>query len=148
MARNETFVDAPPEAVFELLSDPLSYAHWVVGTHEVRTADEHWPRPGSKLGHTVGLPPLRVKDATSVVRARAPAMLELHARARPFPSARVTLHLEPEGEGTRVTLIEDLANPLLNLLAGPLGHAAMRLRNHESLRRLKAIAERRAASDG
>ena len=43
--------------------------------------------------------------------------------------------------GTRVTLIEDVANPVLNLLVGPLGHLAVRLRNRETLRRLKARAE-------
>jgi hypothetical protein len=38
-------------------------------------------------------------------------------------------------------MIEDPANWLLNLLAGPAGHIAIRLRNRESLRRLKALAE-------
>jgi hypothetical protein len=83
-----------------------------------------------------------------VERSRAPVMLELQARARPLPSARVRLHLRPEGEGTRVVMIEDPANRLLNVLAGPLGHAMIRLRNVESLRRLKALAEGRTPRPG
>jgi uncharacterized protein YndB with AHSA1/START domain len=141
MARNETFIGAAPEAVFDVLADPGSYSHWVVGSHEVRDADPSWPRAGTMIHHTVGLPPLRIKDHTYVVEATPPAMLVLHARARPLPSARITLRLQREGDGTRVTMIEDPANPLLNVLAGPLGHAVIRLRNAESLRRLKALAE-------
>jgi uncharacterized protein YndB with AHSA1/START domain len=141
MARNEAFIDAPPEAVFELLSDPRSYADWVVGSHEVRAADSTWPVAGSAFDHTVGRPPLRIKDHTYVVRARPPVMLELRARARPLPTAKVTLHLEREGDGTRVTMIEQPASPLLNLLSGPLGHLAIRIRNRESLRRLKVLVE-------
>jgi uncharacterized protein YndB with AHSA1/START domain len=141
MARNETHVHAPPEAVFAVLAEPANYAHWVVGSHEVRDADANWPAAGTRIHHTVGLPPLRIKDDTYVVKARPPVMLELRARARPLPSARVTLHLQPDGDGTRVTMIEDPANPLLNVLAGPLGHAAIRFRNAESLRRLKRLAE-------
>lgn len=38
-------------------------------------------------------------------------------------------------------MVEDLAQPLLNLIARPLGHALLRLRNRETLRRLKSYAE-------
>jgi hypothetical protein len=69
-------------------------------------------------------------------------MLELLAKARPLPTARVILRLRPEDGGTHVTMIEDLANRLLNLLGGPLTQLAIRVRNRESLARLKAIAER------
>jgi hypothetical protein len=134
--------------VFELLADPRTYAYWVVGSYEIRAADRRWPAPGAKFHHTVGRPPLHLKDETVVVAAHPPAMIELRAKARPLPTARVTLHLEPELDGTRVTMIEDPANPLLNLLAGPLGHLTIRLRNHESLRRLKALAEGTAPRPG
>ena len=125
-----------------MLSDPRTYAKWVVGSHEIRAADRGWPAAGSAFDHSVGSPPLLIKDHTAVVKARPPVMLELRARARPLPTARITLHLRGErGGGTRVTMIEDPANPVLNLLAGPLGHTAIRLRNREALRRLKALAE-------
>jgi hypothetical protein len=38
-------------------------------------------------------------------------------------------------------MIEDLSNRLLNLLGGPLTQVAIRIRNHESLSRLKRVAE-------
>jgi uncharacterized protein YndB with AHSA1/START domain len=141
MARNEIFISAPVEDVFELLADPRAYATWVVGSREVRAADGHWPAQGARLAHTIGIPPLLIKDDTMVVDARPPVRLQLRARARPLPSARITLDLQPEGDGTRLTMIEDLESAILNLAAGPLGHIAIRLRNHEALRRLKSMAE-------
>jgi hypothetical protein len=51
------------------------------------------------------------------------------------------MYLQPEGMGTRVTMIEAPASPVLSLLSGPVGHAAIALRNRESLRRLKELAE-------
>jgi hypothetical protein len=87
------------------------------------------------------MPVLRIKDETVVIAASAPHWLELRARARPFPSARIKFELRPEGEGTRVTMVENVDNALLNVLAGPMTHFAMRLRNQEALRRLKALAE-------
>ncbi len=141
MARNEIYVDAPPAAVFEVLADPRSYGEWVVGSRAIRAADTQWPAAGAAFDHSVGMAPLVIRDHTSVVASRAPVMLELRAKARPLPTARVTLHLQPERDGTRVTIIEEPASRLLNVLAGPVGHAAIRMRNRESLRRLKALAE-------
>ncbi len=141
MARNEIFISAPVADVFELLADPRTYATWVVGSREIRAADRHWPAPGARLEHTIGIPPVLIADDTMVVHARPPVRLQLRARARPLPSARITLDLQPEGDGTRVTMIEDLESVILNLAAGPLGHIAIRLRNQEALRRLKSLAE-------
>jgi len=55
-----------------------------------------------------------IKDDTTVVDSRRPTRLELHARARPFPSARITFDLQPERGGTRVTMTEDVSNAILN----------------------------------
>ncbi|HJS93677.1 MAG TPA: SRPBCC family protein [Solirubrobacteraceae bacterium] len=141
MARNDIFISAPVEDVFELLADPRAYATWVVGSREIRAADRHWPAPGARLGHTIGIPPVLIKDETMVIQARPPVRLQLRARARPLPSARITLDLQPERDGTRLTMVEDLENVFLNVAAGPLGHIAIRLRNREALRRLKSMAE-------
>lgn len=138
MARNEAYIDAPVGAVFEILADPRTYAIWVVGSRTIRAADEDWPAPGARLEHTIG--PL-IEDDTTVIHCRPPVRLQLRARARPLPTARVTLDLQPEGDGTRVTMIEDFDSRPLNAIAGPLGHAAIRLRNREALRRLKGLAE-------
>ena len=141
MARNTVLVDATPSAVFEVLSDPRSYSYWVVGSREVRAADPDWPVPGSSLDHTVGVPPLTNQDATSVLVCEQPTLLQLRARARPFPAARVTIALAPEGGGTRVLITEEPMRRRLSKLIGPVGHGLIWLRNAESLRRLRRLAE-------
>jgi uncharacterized protein YndB with AHSA1/START domain len=141
VARNEISVAAPPEAVFDLLADPRAYGNWVVGSREIRAADESWPAPGSAFDHSVGKAPLVIKDDTSVVDSQPPVMLGLRARARPLPTARITLHLQPYKRGTRVRMIEEPTNRVLRVAGGPLLHAAVGIRNRESLRRLKALAE-------
>jgi uncharacterized protein YndB with AHSA1/START domain len=141
MARNDIFIAASVDEVFALLADPPSYADWVFGSRDVLSADEGWPKAGAEFEHQVGVPPLVIQDRTKVLSASPPRQLVLHARARPLPSARITFHLRPEGNGTRVTMIEDFENGLVNLLARPMGHVAIRLRNRETLRRLKARAE-------
>jgi uncharacterized protein YndB with AHSA1/START domain len=141
VARNEAFIGAPPSRVYEVLSDPERYGDWVVGTRETRATDPNWPQAGSHFEHSSGPDLVGPEDHTSVTDTLAPVMLELHARARPYPSARVTLYLQPDGEGTRVTLIEDPASTALNLLIGPLGHGLIKLRNAAALRRLKELAE-------
>ena len=142
MARNEIFIDAPPSEVFDVLRHARHYGDWVVGSHEIRGADENWPAAGTAFYHSVGKPPLLIRDETVAVRSEPPVLLEMLARARPLPTARVILRLRPDGRGTHVTMIEDLANRVLNFLGGPLAQAAIRMRNRESLSRLKAIAER------
>lgn len=146
MARNEIVIDAPPQQVFEVLADPKAYGDWVVGSRAIHSADPDWPAPGSSFAHSVGTGPVALRDRTSVIDAEPPVMLELRARARPLPSATVTLWLQPEGEGTRLTMIENPEPPVLSLMLGPLGHAVLALRNRESLRRLRALCEARSTA--
>jgi uncharacterized protein YndB with AHSA1/START domain len=142
MARNEAFIAASPRRVFAVLSDPATYADWVPGAREIRSADRNWPAEGTSFDHALGPRLLGIADHTSVTASLAPVMLELRARARPLGSARVILSLQPEARGTRVTMIEDPASPVFSLAIGPLGHGLLRLRNTEALRRLKKLAER------
>src|SRR3954465_375666 len=149
MARNERLIGAPPSAVFGVLSDPRSYAYWVIGSREVRDMDPDWPRPGSRFGHTVNVGPLRVQDYTSVEEVEPERRLQLRAKARPFGTARIALELEPaDDEGTRVTIVEQAADPLTAFLFQPLIHLAVWRRNARSLDRLAELAEGRKPIPG
>lgn len=140
MARNEIDVDAPPERVWEVLSDPRCYPQWVVGAQKFRDADPEFPEIGTKFHHRVGIGPLTIADHSEVTDVNPPWRIELMARTRPLGSARVVLRTEPVGSGTRVTMIEDPADPFTRLL--PPVQWLIRARNVEALRRLKAIVER------
>jgi hypothetical protein len=124
-----------------VLADPNTYGVWVVGAKAIRGADPDWPKVGSDFDHSVGVGPLRLDDETTVLDAEPPVMIKLLAKARPLPPATITFWLQPEGSGTRVTMIEAPSHPLLSLLIGPIGHGLLGLRNRETLRRFKEIAE-------
>lgn len=143
MARNEVFIAASPEDVFAVLADAESYGDWVVGAERIRGADAHWPAPGSRFRHRFRIGPLAIDDETAVEESERPVYLRLRAFARPLGSARVTLSLQPEWDGTRVTMVENPGDCLTALVFTPLMHLAVRVRNAESLRRLKRIAEQR-----
>ena len=147
MARNSTFIDAPPERVFEVLSDPRSYGEWVVGSREIRDVDRDWPRPGGRFHHTVGwLGPLTVADNTEVEEIDPPRSIVLRARTRPWAVVRVELYVKPEDDGrTRVIMYESTVGGLATRAASTLLGLPLWGRNTESLRRLKRIAESRAA---
>jgi hypothetical protein len=86
---------------------------------------------------------LTLADHTESLEAEPPRRLVLRAKARPLGAARVEMVLDPHPAGTFVTMIEDPAVPLAHILVPPPVHALLRLRNGESLRRLRALAENR-----
>jgi uncharacterized protein YndB with AHSA1/START domain len=141
MATNHIQVGAPPERVFAVLASPEAYGDWVVGSDTIRDADPHWPAAGSRFHHRVGVGPFKVNDHTEVVEVDPPRKLVLHARARPLGTALVTMLLEPRDGGTWVTMKETAGDPLSRIGINPLTDWLVHLRNDESLRRLKRIAE-------
>jgi len=144
MARNEAYVEAPPEAVWEVLADPYAYPRWVVGSKETTEADPQWPSPGTKFRVRVGGGPLFFPDLTRSREVDDGRRIVLDAGGGPWVGARVEITLEPDGDGTRVTLVEDPAGPFAPLRALPPVQLGIRVRNVESLRRLKRLAEERA----
>lgn len=124
------------DRVYEVVSDPRSYPHWLVGTQEILSVDDDWPAPDSAFGHRVGLlGPLTVKDSTVSEEAEPPARLVLRARARPMGRARVQITFEETASGTRVTMEEGplgLVAPL-----SPVLQPLIVARNEKSLRRLE-----------
>ena|SRR5215210_8490497 len=144
MPRVSLHFDTTRERTFEVLSEPGSYQHWVAGARSVEAADGTWPAPGSTFKHTQGMWPLVLSDTTRVVRSEPPRRLELEARVRPFLVNHVVLELEEEDGGTRVTIDERPVGGLLELPARlPPWPQLTQVRNLESLRRLRGLAQRR-----
>jgi uncharacterized protein YndB with AHSA1/START domain len=141
MSVTETYVDAPPDAVFDVLADPKSYAHWVVGASRTRKADATWPKPGSKFHHTQGMFGIGLPDNTEVISSNRPQRLVMEARIRPFAVNKVEMRLQSRGGGTRVTMIEYPTGGLAKLVPAPVTNALLHVRNIEALRRLRRLAE-------
>lgn len=144
MARNETELDARPEQVWAVLTDPYAYPEWVVGARRIRSVDAGWPAPGTCFHHEVGTRVLPIRDNTKVRELVPPSRLVLEARARPAGVAAVTLLLEERTPGrTHVTILEEpIAGPA-RFVPKPLMDAMTRARNAEGLRRLRRVVEQR-----
>jgi uncharacterized protein YndB with AHSA1/START domain len=141
VAHNEIDIHVPAESVFAVLSDPRSFARWVVGSREIRRADPAWPAVGTAFDHRVGVGPITLSDQSTVLESKPPELLKLLVKARPFSKAYVTLRLRPAPGGTRVEMDEVAADARSLLLFNPLTDPLIRIRNKESLSRLKALAE-------
>jgi hypothetical protein len=108
-----------------------------------------WPKPGATFEHSQGVWPLRLHDTTSVVSARRPSRLLLEVRMRPFLVGRVEFRLRPAGRGrTHVVMREHPVRGPVARVHNPLSDLLFRLRNAETLRRLRRLAEERAAAGG
>lgn len=142
----ELTINASINEVFGVLADPYSYAYWVVGSDEIRAADNNWPAKGSEFKHTVGVWPLKSHDHSYVEEVDEPRLLRLRVKARPFVDGRVWLELSKFGNRTRVAMYEDAANTLSKLVLNPLTQPLVRLRNEAALRRLAELATNKRPS--
>ena len=147
MARNETYIRATPEDVFDVLATPATYAEWVVGSSEIHRSDSDWPDEGTLFEHSQGFWPLRLSDTTQVLESDPPHHLVLEVRVRPFMVGRVEFGVFPAGDGTRVVMHEEPIAGLARLVRNPGLDLLLKVRNAETLRRLRNFAQARAASE-
>jgi uncharacterized protein YndB with AHSA1/START domain len=137
-------VDAPPEAVWAVLSDGWLYATWVVGASRVRDVEHHWPDEGSLVHHSFGLWPAVIDDTSEVLHMEPDRELVLKARGWPAGEAHVQVTLRPGASGgTQVDIREDAVAGPGQLLPRPIRQATVVPRNKESLRRLAFLVEGR-----
>jgi hypothetical protein len=144
MSTNSQIVQAPPDAVWEVLADGWLYPLWVVGATRMRDVDPGWPEVGARIHHSAGVWPLVIDDTTEVVECRPRTHLRLRARGWPLGEAEVTLDLEASGSGTQVTLREESVAGPGRLVPQRAEDVLLAWRNRETLRRLALLAEGRA----
>ena len=145
VAVNEAYVEATPDEVWSVLTDPYAYPKWVVGSKVTVEADPGWPRPDAAFRVKVGVGPLSYTDRTVCRGVDPQRHIALHAGGGGVAGADVDITISPMGTGTHVTLEEHpggFSAPLRKL--APL-QWLIRMRNVESLRRFRHIAESRAA---
>ena len=142
-------VDAPAQAVWDVLSDGWSYATWVVGASRVRGVDPQWPAQDARIHHSFGVWPLLINDTTVVLRSSEPTELVLTARGWPAGEAKVALEILPRGEqACTVTIEEDAISGPLTVIPKRLRQLAIGPRNVEALKRLAYLAEGRRRQGG
>ena len=136
-------VAATPEQIWGVLEDGWSYPSWVVGASRMRAVSDEWPATGSKLHHSAGIWPAVVNDETTVLESDPPRLLRLQAKGRPAGEATVELRIEPAGNGSKITMTEDVTRGPGRYIPKALRQPAIALRNTETLRRLAYMAEGR-----
>ena len=141
-ARNSIVIDAPPSRVWAVLADGHTYPDWVVGSAESRKVEPDYPAPGATLHHTQIVPRVGLRDTSTVLEAEEPRHLLLEVRVRPFLVSKVEVELSDEGERTGGVMWERGTGGIVPALTGPLFELSLRLRNAETLRRLRNVAER------
>jgi len=144
----ERRIAAAPQEVWDVLADGWLYPLWVVGASSIRAVEDEWPGAGSRIHHSVGAWPALVHDSTVVLEAVPRRLLALRARMWPAGAADVRISLERDGDGTRLTLAEQVASGPLALLPRLLYGPVLKARNVESARRLARLSERGAARRG
>jgi len=132
------------DQVWDVLSDGWLYPLWVVGASRIRDVDDGWPAEGRKLHHSFGVWPLVIDDTTEVIEIQPDQRIVLEARGWPVGTARVEITVQPDGNGSLVSIAEDVSSGPGQLVPQPIRVAAMDIRNKETLRRLAYLAEGRA----
>jgi len=135
MAINHVRSSLTPDQVFAHLTNPWEYPKWLLGASKMRDVDDSWPAVGSNFHHRVGIGPIKVNDRSQVLEIDPPRKLVLLVKARPLFQGKVTFTVEPDGDGSLLTLEEEPAFPgasLVRPLVDPPTHA----RNEKSLENL------------
>jgi hypothetical protein len=136
-------VEAPAQAVWDVLADGWLYPLWVVGAARMRDVDAGWPAVGTRLHHSVGNWPLLLDDRTEVLECEEGRMLRLKAHGWPAGAAEVVIEVEGNGPHSRVLIREDAVDGPGTLVPKPLRQLGIVPRNREALRRLAFLAEGR-----
>jgi hypothetical protein len=143
MAITTDTASCPPEAVFAVLADGWLYPSWVVGASRIRDVEPAWPAVGARIHHSFGVWPALIDDTTSVLEYDPPRRMVLKARGWPLGAARVALDVEPSADGCRITIDEDAIEGPGTLVPKAARDVMIHLRNTETLRRLRYLAEGR-----
>ncbi len=146
MSEVSRVMDCSPTAVFDVLSDGWTYATWVVGAARIRKVDEGFPAHGTKIHHSVGLWPVLISDNTEVEKVEPPHEIQLRVRAWPTGEGQVNIICEPEGNQTKVTIVETAVSGPAKLIPKQIEDAILKVRNIETLKRLAYLAESGARS--
>lgn len=101
------------------------------------------------IHHTVGIPPLLVRDTTEVPQMDPGRFLRMEARIRPLGALVVEFELTPDPGGCRLTVREAPRAGLLSRSGViPFVEAVAALRNRDICRRYRHLVESRNPAGG
>jgi uncharacterized protein YndB with AHSA1/START domain len=143
MTENECLIRASIDDVFAVLTDGWTYSAWVVGASRVRAVEKNWPQPGSSIHHSVGVWPLVIDDASTVEEYEPRRFLRLKVRAWPTGEGRVEFEAKDQAGQCHLTMREHAVKGPAALIPQAVIDPILSVRNTETLRRLRLLAEGR-----
>lgn len=142
--RASVILPTSPQRAFESLANPQRIGDLVVGARRIRRFDARWPEAGAQLHHSVGVPPLVIRDTTVAIECVADRRLVLKARVWGAGIFVATFELSPHPGGTLLSVHERAVGGLAALSAlRPAVHLLLGARNALLCRRFRRLAESR-----
>lgn len=148
--RQELFVDAPPERVFELLAQPERTPEWSPSAISVRRTDGGPIGVGSTTESVVKVLGTRQRAIGRCSVFDPPRRLVIESRTDLGGKSRSDSELIPEGGGTRLRATLEYVVPgggLGKLFDRLVAERQIRQEFEQSLQTLKGLVEREAATD-
>src|SRR3954451_5231088 len=115
-------IDAPPEAVYDLMLDPQRLHEWVTIHRKVNKVDSGVPREGFQMDQTLCLRHANFKVHWTLTEADRPHRATWEGRGPGGSYARTSYRLTPDGAGTHFEYENELKEP-----GGLVGAAASRV---------------------
>lgn len=149
LLRVTTHIDAPPERVWELLSDWEGSSAWMVDATAVEVLGALRDGAGSRIRAVTVVAGVSLTDEMTVTRWEPGRLIQVRHDGWPIRGV-AWFEIAPEAGGTRLEWAEELDPPL-----GPLGELGARVLKRplesvlrRSLVRLRKLAEAAAAGVG
>jgi len=106
-ARDELWVDAAPEEVFELVTDPENFHEWMSAVQEARLGVGSEPGPGATLVTTCAYRGKTFKIAHEVTEFEPPSRFAFRTVEGPYPIASA-FAFRPDDGGTLISYEQDV----------------------------------------
>ena len=144
----EIEIMAPPDAVYDVLSDPSCLGEWVTIQEELEEAPEGDLKAGSRLRQRMRVAGTRFHLSWTVIEADRPSRIVWEGKGPMGSTAKAIYELSGNGDGgTKFSYMNDYGLP-----GGPAGklaaravRGASRREADRTLERLKKLVEARAS---
>ena len=142
----EIEIQAPPDALYDVVSDPDCLGEWVTIQEELEEAPAGDLTAGSTLRQRMKVAGQRFHLSWTVVEAARPSRIVWEGRGPVGTKAKAIYELSPNGDSdTRFSYLNEYELPggLAGKIAGRAVQAASGREADRTLKRLKALVEQR-----
>lgn len=143
--RREIEIEAPPEHVYDVVTDPRCLGQWVTIQEELEEAPEGDLAPGDRLVQRMKIAGRRFKVTWKVLRADRPSCIVWEGTGPMGTRAKAVYEFSSNGGGTRFSYLNEYELPggAAGRIAGRALRGASGREADRTLKRLKALIESR-----